>query len=79
MKLLSDNKIPCLGRVNGVCSGAIVRVSLSDGCLAYPDDHEQDLCVQHLHSIEPRGSMEIIKVYDQDTLDWYRRSNGLPR
>lgn len=42
---------------------AAVRVSLSDGCLCYPDDREQDLCIQHLDRANPLGEMEVIKDY----------------
>lgn len=57
---------------------AIVRVALTEGCLAWPDDREQDLCVQHLSSIEPRGEMWLIDVYEPEVLDWYLGTRGLP-
>jgi hypothetical protein len=28
---------------------AIYRVAVPDGCLCYPDDREQDLCLHHYH------------------------------
>lgn len=42
---------------------AVVRVAVPDGCACYPDDREQDLCLQHWLDISPRGSVEVIRSY----------------
>lgn len=53
------------------CCGAepVVRVFLSHGCAAW-DDRYQDLCAQHLHSVEPTGDMEIIEERVPGAVDW---------
>ena len=42
---------------------AVVRVSMDRGCVCYPDDREQDLCVQHDYKSEPLGTYEVIREY----------------
>jgi hypothetical protein len=42
---------------------AVVKVYLSKGCICYPDDHEQDLCIQHLKRATPLGTMELVEDY----------------
>jgi|HubBroStandDraft_6_1064221.scaffolds.fasta_scaffold3599170_2 hypothetical protein len=45
---------------------SVVRVALSDGCQAWPDDREQELCGQHLMSICPIGDMEVVTIHRKD-------------
>jgi hypothetical protein len=43
---------------------AAARYALSAGCLCYPDDREQDLCVQHIIRASPRGSMQLVRILE---------------
>lgn len=52
---------------------AMVRVDLSDGCIAYPTDREQDLCINHYHWATPLGRMGVIGVYQPETYEWYKQ------
>jgi hypothetical protein len=38
---------------------AIVVITLSKGCICYPDDREQALCAQHLVRATPLGDEEL--------------------
>lgn len=49
---------------------AIARYALSDGCVCYPDDREQDLCVQHILRATPLGTMKKLVVYDEARMHW---------
>lgn len=52
------------------CTAApIARVHLSHGCQAW-DDRDQDLCPQHLRSVEPVGDMRIVAEYDPGAVAW---------
>lgn len=42
---------------------ALARIYLSDGCLGRPDDRYQDVCIHHLVSCSPHGSMTVIGSY----------------
>lgn len=42
---------------------AIARFYLSRGCVCYPDDREQDLCLHHAVRATPIGSFELIWDY----------------
>jgi hypothetical protein len=42
---------------------AIGRFALSDGCVAFPEDREQDLCWHHARRATPLGSFELIADY----------------
>ena len=42
---------------------AIARFRLSAGCVAYPEDREQDLCWHHARRASPLGSYELIEDY----------------
>jgi hypothetical protein len=35
-------------------------VALDQGCLVFPDDREQALCLHHIMRITPRGSVDLI-------------------
>jgi hypothetical protein len=43
---------------------AVVKVALSHGCIARPDDREQYLCWHHWHKAYPLGPMEIMEKLD---------------
>lgn len=59
------------------CGGtAIIRVTLSAGCIAYPDDRDTGLCLQHIYSIVPRGTMEVVEVYEPEVYEWYEGTRG---
>ena len=42
---------------------AIGRFSLSQGCIVYPDDREQDLCSHHALRATPLGTFRLIADY----------------
>jgi hypothetical protein len=42
---------------------AIGRFALDRGCVAYPDDREQDLCAHHIRRATPLGSFELVEDY----------------
>lgn len=42
---------------------AVGRFAFSDGCVCYPDDKEQDLCIQHVVKSTPLGSFECLHSY----------------
>ena len=56
---------------------AIIHVKLSEGCAAYPDVLEQDLCLQHIYSLEPRGDVEVTQVYYVPVYNWYLETRGI--
>ena len=63
----------------GVCNcgdRGIIRVVLSEGCFAYPDDREQSLCYQHIYSLRPLGTMKIIDIHDPGGYEWYESTRG---
>jgi hypothetical protein len=39
---------------------AVAVVALDRGCVAYPDDREQALCLHHLFRSQPRGGMRLV-------------------
>lgn len=39
--------------------GAVAIFALNEGCLCFPDDREQALCMQHVIKANPIGSMTI--------------------
>jgi hypothetical protein len=39
---------------------AAVHIKLAKGCVCYPDDREQHLCMQHWYRSEPLGAVEVI-------------------
>jgi len=41
----------------------VAIIALSDGCLVFPEDREQVLCLHHAMKITPRGSAELV-AYD---------------
>lgn len=41
----------------------VVRVALSEGCLCFPNDKEQDLCAYHFDKATPLGDMRIVEDY----------------
>lgn len=55
---------------------SVARFSLAYGCQAFPDLHEQELCAQHLSSVEPIGEpMVTLAIHHQG---WYDRIlNGI--
>lgn len=49
---------------------AIAQFAMDRGCACYPNDRQQDLCVQHIISAEPLGSMELSQLYDAGAYAW---------
>lgn len=43
-------------------SPAVARFILSDGCFGRPHDREQYLCMQHLVTSEPLGTMQLVEI-----------------
>ena len=46
----------------GCIATALYRVKLEKGCICYPDDREQLVCVQHWSKMEPLGAAEVVEV-----------------
>lgn len=42
---------------------AVARFKLSRGCVAHPEDREQDLCTHHAIRARALGSFELIADY----------------
>ena len=41
-------EVPCRFQERGCQGVAIARYALAEGCACFPDDREQDLCLQHV-------------------------------
>lgn len=55
---------------------SVARFYLRYGCQAYPDVHVQELCAQHLVSVEPIGEpMTTLEVHHRPLYD--RILNGV--
>lgn len=48
----------------GIASAAVCRAEMPEGCAAFPDLTVQDLCAQHMSSLEPVGDCLVVAVYD---------------
>jgi len=64
-------------------SEAVARFSMSAGCVCYPDDREQDLCVQHVLRATPLGTMQLVEDYSRgaEFTAWWsgrRETSGQP-
>jgi hypothetical protein len=44
---------------------AVARFALDEGCLAKPDDRQQDLCLHHAMRSTPCGTIELLEVYER--------------
>lgn len=44
----------------GDSSGAIAVWEMDEGCMCYPDDRVQSLCLHHTFRASPRGSMDLL-------------------
>lgn len=53
--------VPC--RFCGDKALAVGRWAMSEGCVCYPDDREQDLCAQHAIRATPLGDMVLLVIY----------------
>lgn len=42
---------------------AVLRIRLSAGCIGYPDDREQDVCLHHAMRVTPIGWVQGIHAY----------------
>jgi hypothetical protein len=42
---------------------AAAHVSVPGGCVCYPDDREQDLCLQHLSRCTPLDGLKVLGTY----------------
>ena len=47
-------------------SAAVAIFTFSRGCICFPDDREQALCIQHIVGATPLGSMELVKDLTKD-------------
>lgn len=45
----------------GCSADAVVRVSVPNGCVCFPDETEQALCAQHWYKATPLGEMSVIE------------------
>ena len=54
--------VPCRFATDGCPDEAVARVQM-EGCVCYPDDTEQSLCMQHLHESEPLGKWTVVEWY----------------
>jgi len=45
---------------------AVAKYTFSNGCVCYPEDREQNLCLQHIVKSNPLGSMVLIEDYTID-------------
>jgi hypothetical protein len=52
---------------------AVGRFTLSDGCVAFPNDKEQDLCFHHAMKATPLGTIDLIQDYskNQNFINYY--------
>mgnify|MGYP001381459444 CR=1 FL=1 len=60
---------------------AIARFSLPGGCLVYPEDTEQDLCIHHALRATPRNGMAILEDYtfgNRFEVFWTDRTGAKP-
>jgi hypothetical protein len=48
---------------------AAARFRLDRGCVCYPDDRIQDLCMQHVVRATPLGGMELMCVLDDSWMN----------
>jgi hypothetical protein len=78
-----DTKEVPIERIEVPCSfghgTAIARFSMPKGCVARPQDREQDLYLQHIAKAEPIGEMDLIKIYQPEVLERFnhdRNSRG---
>lgn len=44
---------------------AIALFHMVDGCMCFPDEREQDLCLHHAYRATPLGRMVMIRDYSQ--------------
>jgi len=51
---------------------SVARIGLSDGCIAFPDDHEQDVCLHHYRKAQPLGGSHLLRDYT-----YFRQLRGL--
>ena len=50
---------------------AVARFALPAGCAVYPNDREQDLCIQHVVNSEPIRGAVLVEVLDADGWAWF--------
>lgn len=48
------------------CTRAVARFVMSEGCICYPHDRQQSLCIHHLGYSQPFGSMELVEILVPD-------------
>lgn len=67
---VEEKEVPCRFSENTPqhTSPAVARYALSHGCVCFPEDREQDLCLQHAHDCGFLGTVEPIKIYS--LADW---------
>lgn len=63
---VDEREVPC--RFVGCPRLAIGRYEVSEGCVCFPQDREQDLCIQHAESATPIGTFRIMLVYQPSLL-----------
>lgn len=42
---------------------AVARFAMSEGCVCFPDDREQDLCAQHIVKWGIVGESSVTQIY----------------
>lgn len=55
--------IPCRFAEKGCDMPAVVQVGMDLGCVCFPDDQIQDLCVHHEMKSTPLGSFVVLGRY----------------
>lgn len=63
---LDVDTIPCRFRH---LTNAVAHVTLTEGCIAFPGDREQDLCLHHLENATPLAEMTVVRWYPYDPRD----------
>ena len=67
MKCLSGLEVPVTERGDVPCRHgcvrAMARFATSEGCAVFPDDREQDLCLQHVYTWGFVGGVLPVLIY----------------
>ncbi|GEM_PF-1724105 len=57
---VDTKEVPCRFGCGDIAVG---HFSTPNGCVCFPDDVEQDLCVQHALTAEPHGAFTLVTIY----------------
>ncbi len=57
------------------CGPAIAVFAMDRGCVCYPDDRQQALCMQHIVRATPLGRMTVVRdlTADAEFTKWWGR------